>query len=166
MGPSNSAHCGEFIRWPVWTCRVLRSHLEWDWFTMPRPWLKQTIAYRSVLSKWEFFIKMRAAFLLSPSCITQRTPSCAVNENTRELRLPETCCATWQPLKDEKETKPKLKCHQVIKWLVWVDCRGGAQSLFSFFHHADDDKTRHLSRDARNQPIFPVCDLRLGSQRT
>ena len=28
-------------------------------------------AYRSVLSKWEFFIKMRAAYLLSPSFITR-----------------------------------------------------------------------------------------------
>ena len=28
-------------------------------------------SYRSVLSKWEFFIKMRAAYLLSPSFITQ-----------------------------------------------------------------------------------------------
>ena len=27
--------------------------------------------YRSVLSKWEFFIKLRAAYLLSPSFITQ-----------------------------------------------------------------------------------------------
>ena len=27
--------------------------------------------YRSVLSKWEYFIKMRAAYLLSPSFITQ-----------------------------------------------------------------------------------------------
>ena len=30
-----------------------------------------TIEYRSVVSKWEFFIKMRAAFLLYPSFITQ-----------------------------------------------------------------------------------------------
>ena len=32
---------------------------------------KMCFTYRSVLSKWEFFIKMRAACLLSPSFITQ-----------------------------------------------------------------------------------------------
>ena len=32
---------------------------------------QQQRTYRSVLSKWEFFIKMRAAYLLSPSFITR-----------------------------------------------------------------------------------------------
>ena len=34
-------------------------------------WQKINLAYRSVLSKWEFFIKMRASYLLSPSFITR-----------------------------------------------------------------------------------------------
>ena len=41
------------------------------YFISERKWNKfVNDTYRSVLSKWEFFIKMRAAFLLSPSSIT------------------------------------------------------------------------------------------------
>ena len=50
--------CGVWKKWPIHkaygSCRA-----------------KHGVYYRSVLSKWEFFIKMRAAFLLYPSFITQ-----------------------------------------------------------------------------------------------
>ena len=45
-----------------WTVYPIGPYFMWCYFLFK---------YRSFLSKWEFFIKMRAAFLLSPSSITR-----------------------------------------------------------------------------------------------
>ena len=60
------------INTALWAAPMPKRYARFDHHTIIWNHAKtETTMYRSVLSNWEFFIKMRAACLLSPSFITQ-----------------------------------------------------------------------------------------------